>query len=99
MKEAHDRQGVGNKHYSTGQLVWLSTKHISLRHPSLRHKFSPKFIGPVKVLESSQIGSTVLLELPSNVQIHPRVSVTLAKLEAGTGRPAGEKFPGAPAGH
>jgi RNase H-like domain found in reverse transcriptase/Reverse transcriptase (RNA-dependent DNA polymerase)/Integrase zinc binding domain/gag-polyprotein putative aspartyl protease len=79
MKEVHDRKGVVNNHYSTGQLVWLSTKHISLRHPSLRHKFSPKFIGPVKVLECSQNGSTVLLDLPTNLQIHPRVSVALVK--------------------
>ena len=79
MKEAHDRKGVVNQHYTTGQLVWLNTKHISLRHPSLRHKFSPKYVGPVKVLELSQNGSTVLLEMPSNLQIHPRVSVTLVK--------------------
>jgi RNase H-like domain found in reverse transcriptase/Integrase zinc binding domain len=79
MKEAHDKQGIVNHHYSTGELVWLSTKHISLRHPSLRHKFSPKFVGPVKVLECSSNGSTVLLELPSNLKIHPRVSVTLVK--------------------
>jgi hypothetical protein len=79
MKESHDRKGVVNHHYATGQLVWLSTKHISLRHPSLRHKFSPKFVGPVKVLETSESGSTVLLEMPSNIQIHPRVSVALVK--------------------
>ena len=79
MKEAHDKRGVVRHHYQTGDLVWLSTKHISLRHPSLRHKFSPKFVGPIKVLEASTNGSTVLLELPSNLQIHPRVSVTLVK--------------------
>ena len=79
MKEAHDKKGVVNHHYQTGDLVWLSIKHISLRHPSLRHKFSPRFIGPVKVLQHSANGSTVLLELPSNLQIHPRVSVTLVK--------------------
>ena len=75
MKEAHDKKGVVNHHYQTGDLVWLSIKHISLRHPSLRHKFSPRLIGPVKVLQHSANGSTVLLELPSNLQIHPRVSV------------------------
>jgi hypothetical protein len=79
MKEAHDKQGIVNHHYQPGQWVWLSTKHISLRHPSLRHKFSPKFIGPVKVLEFSPNSSTVLLDLPSNLQIHPRVSVILVK--------------------
>ena len=79
MKESHDKKGVVNHHHQTGDLVWLSAKHISLRHPSLRHKFSPKFVGPIKVLEASQNGSTVLLELPSNLQIHPRVSVTLVK--------------------
>ena len=79
MKEAHDKQGVVNYHHQIGDFVWLSTKHISLRHPSLRHKFSPKFVGPIKVLEVSANRSTVLLELPSNLQIHPRVSVTLVK--------------------
>ena len=79
MKEAHDRKGVVNHHYKTGDLVWLSIKHISLRHPSLRHKFSPRFIGPVKVLEASANGSTVKLDLPSNLQMHPRVSVVLVK--------------------
>ena len=79
MKEAHDRRGVVNHHYQTGDMVWLSTKHISLRHPSLRHKFSPKFVGPVKVLKANANGSAVQLDLPASLQIHPTVSVTLVK--------------------
>ena len=79
MKEMHDRQGVASHSYKTGDLVWLSSKHISLRHPSLRHKFSPKFYGPMKVIETSSNGSTVLLELPASLKIHPRVSVSRVK--------------------
>ena len=79
MKESYDKKGVVRHYYNRGDPVWLSTRNIRIRHPSLRHKFSPKFVGPVQVLEASENGSTVLLDLPASLQIHPRVSVALVK--------------------
>jgi hypothetical protein len=78
MKHNHDKKGVTSHLYKIGDLVWLSMKTISLRHPSQRGKMVPRFIGPVKVLK--MVGpSAVSLELPPNCQVHSTVSVTNIK--------------------
>ena len=46
----------------------LSIQKIALHHPSLRCKFSPRWIGPCKILEC--IGrSTARLQLPSALTV------------------------------
>ena len=53
-------------------------KHVSLRHPSQRHKLVPKFYGSVSVLE--MVGSNcVRLDLPESIRIHDVVNVALIK--------------------
>jgi hypothetical protein len=78
MKERHDAK-VTNQHlYQVGQLVWLNVRSISIRHPSLRQKLLPKYLGPLKVLEL--IGrSAVKLDLPESIKVHPTISVSLIK--------------------
>ena len=78
MKQTHDKKGVRYHLYQTGDRVWLSYKHISLRHPSKRHKLVPRFYGPVSVLE--MVGqNAVRLDLPRNLKVHSTVPVALVK--------------------
>jgi hypothetical protein len=78
MKERHDRNVVDGHLYEVGQLVWLNIRNISIRHPSLRQKLLPKFLGPLKILEI--IGrSAVKLDLPTALRVHPTISVSLIK--------------------
>ena len=78
MQESYNKRGVTSHLYETGQKVWMSMKHVSLRHPSQRHKLVPKFYGPVTVLE--MVGSNcVRLDLPESIRIHDVVNVALIK--------------------
>ena len=79
MKESHDeRHNLKVTLHDAGQLVWLNVKNLALRHPSLRHKMVPKYIGPLKILEV--VGrSAVRLDMPETLKIHPTVSVSLIK--------------------
>jgi hypothetical protein len=78
MKERHDSKGVASHLYESGQKVWMSMKNVALRHPSRRGKFTPRFIGPLTVLET--VGrNAVRLDLPASLGIHSTVSVSLIK--------------------
>ena len=78
MKQQHDKKVTSTHLHAAGDRVWFNVKHIKLKHPTHRHKFIPKFIGPFLVLES--IGrSAVKLDFPSGMQIHPTVSTSLVK--------------------
>ena len=53
--------------FRVGDLVLLSIQKIALHHPSLRRKFSPRWIGPCKILEC--IGrSAARIQLPSTLK-------------------------------
>ena len=78
MQESYNSRGATPHLYQTGQKVWMSMKHVSLRHPSQRHKLVPKFYGPVSVLE--MVGpNCVRLDLPESIKIHDVVNVVLIK--------------------
>ena len=78
MKQTHDSKGVRHHLYQPGDKVWLSYKHISLRHPSRRHKFVPRFYGPVQV--EDMVGTNAIrLAIPPGLRIHPTVPVSLVK--------------------
>ena len=49
--------------FSLGDLVYLSTKNLSLPKGRAK-KLLPKFIGPYKVVEAHTSASTVTLDLP-----------------------------------
>jgi predicted aspartyl protease len=80
MKERYDANHPLNLAlYEQGQLVWFRMINIGLRHPSLRHKLVPKYVGPLKILEC--VGrNAVRLEMPSALKlIHPTVNISLVK--------------------
>ena len=79
MKEQHDKKLKGARHlYEIGDKVWFNMKHLKLKHPSLRHKFVPRFMGPVTVLDV--VGPNALrLDFPPGMLIHPTISSSLVK--------------------
>lgn len=65
-----------------GDKVLLSTKNLTLKKGHVK-KFSPKSIGPFKVLEIRSNGTTYKLEMPSmDAQLHPVFHVSLVKKDA-----------------
>jgi hypothetical protein len=78
MKERYMSKGTSSPLYEMGELVWLSVKNLSLKHPSRRHKLLPRYVGPLKII--GLVGTTaVTLDLPTSLQIHPTVSVSQIK--------------------
>ena len=72
---------MASKHYSPGDLVYLSTKNLALPKGRAK-KLLPKFIGPYKVVEAHTPTSTVTLELPPKLtawQVHPTFHVSLIR--------------------
>ncbi len=79
MKSVHDNLGLGGHLYKTGDKVWLSVKNLSLKHPSLRNKMVPRFVGPFTVLDT--VGpQTVKLDMPDHLRMHDTINVRLVKL-------------------
>ena len=57
----------------------LSTKNLTLEKGHVK-KFSPKYIGPFKILEKNVNGTAYKFELPSmHAQLHPVFHVSLLK--------------------
>ena len=78
MKEQHDKNVKARHLYAVGDKVWFSLKYIKLKHPSLRGKFVPRFLGPITVLET--VGPNSLkLDFPVGMGIHNTVSSSLVK--------------------
>uniref|UniRef100_A0A8C5MU45 Chromo domain-containing protein n=1 Tax=Leptobrachium leishanense TaxID=445787 RepID=A0A8C5MU45_9ANUR len=62
--------------YHVGDKVWLSTRHIRLKVPSM--KFAPRFIGPYKILRCINPVSYAL-QLPPSLRIPNTFHVSLLK--------------------
>ncbi|XP_053571958.1 maestro heat-like repeat-containing protein family member 1 [Bombina bombina] len=62
--------------YRSGDMVWLSTKHLKLKTPS--RKFSQMYIGPYKITNVIN-ENAVTLALPPEIPVHPTFHVTLIK--------------------
>ena len=78
MKDTHDKKGTTTHLYQVGEMVWFNMRNLSLKHPSLRHKLVPRYMGPLKVIEV--IGrSAIKLDFPQSLGIHPTVSISLCK--------------------
>eukprot|EP00961_Rhodomonas_salina_P268012 3621360-Rhodomonas_salina.1 len=59
--------------YHMGDYALLSTADLALTSPS---KFTPKYLGPFKVLEVKARGNAVKLELPPTMRrVHPVISI------------------------
>ena len=78
MKERYMSKGTSSPLYEIGEMVWLSVKNLSLKHPSRRHKLLPRYVGPLKII--GLVSTTaVTLDLPTALKIHPTVSVSQIK--------------------
>src|SRR6266481_4283477 len=74
-----NRQRTKGATYMPGNLVYLSTKNLTLSKGRAK-KLQPKYIGPYKVVESHETALTVTLELPPklvNLWVHPTFHVSL----------------------
>ncbi|XP_030066601.1 FERM and PDZ domain-containing protein 3 [Microcaecilia unicolor] len=75
-KETYDCRRQAAPTFLPGERVWLSTRYLRLRLPSL--KFAPRFIGHFAV--RSRIGAvTYRLHLPSQLRVHNAIHVSLLK--------------------
>uniref|UniRef100_A0A8C5QR73 Uncharacterized protein n=1 Tax=Leptobrachium leishanense TaxID=445787 RepID=A0A8C5QR73_9ANUR len=76
QKRAADRRRRPPPVYHVGDRVWLSTRHIRLKVPSM--KFAPRFIGPYRILRC--INPVVYaLQLPVSLRIPNSFHVSLLK--------------------
>jgi hypothetical protein len=57
------RSSVAESHFSEGDLVWLSTRNMSIV-PGRTHKWTPKYVGPFEILRSWPATDTFELDLP-----------------------------------
>uniref|UniRef100_A0A8C6LC12 Gypsy retrotransposon integrase-like protein 1 n=1 Tax=Nothobranchius furzeri TaxID=105023 RepID=A0A8C6LC12_NOTFU len=82
QRTAERNQRLADRHrrpaptYSPGQMVWLSSKDVPLK--ATTKKFSPRFLAPFKVAAVLS-STTVRLDLPSSLRIHPVFHVSLVK--------------------
>uniref|UniRef100_A0A8C5MA29 Uncharacterized protein n=1 Tax=Leptobrachium leishanense TaxID=445787 RepID=A0A8C5MA29_9ANUR len=76
QKRSADRKRRPPQVYHVGDRVWLSTRHIRLRVPSM--KFAPRFIVPYKILRCVNPVSYAL-QLPASLRIPNTFHVSLLK--------------------
>jgi hypothetical protein len=78
---AYDRHRSPPHGFKKGQLVYLSTKNLSLPKDRSR-KLCPKFLGPFKILKLHENSPTISLELPDDLRkcgIHNNFHVQLIR--------------------
>uniref|UniRef100_A0A8C5MFI7 Gypsy retrotransposon integrase-like protein 1 n=1 Tax=Leptobrachium leishanense TaxID=445787 RepID=A0A8C5MFI7_9ANUR len=73
-KRYADRRRVPAPLYKIGDLVWLSSKHVTLNCPS--RKLGPRFLGPFPI-DRVVSSSAVRLRLPVEYKVHPVFHVSL----------------------
>ena len=83
VMQAHhtNRHHKPGEHFSPGDLVYLSTKNLSLPKGRAK-KLLPKFIGLYKIVEAHTAASTVTLDLPpelSTRRVHPTFHTSLIR--------------------
>src|SRR6266481_3056862 len=80
VHHVNHRRWPGESH-SPGNLVYLSTKNLSLLKGRAK-KLMPRYIGPYKVVEVHTNASTVTLDLPPELvtqRIHPTFHISLIR--------------------
>ncbi|KAL1937390.1 hypothetical protein VTO73DRAFT_13796 [Trametes versicolor] len=78
---ANRRRTEEVKPYSVGDMVYLSTKNLTLPKNRAR-KLAPKFIGPYKVIRANPDVSSYTLELPEELtkrRVHPTFHAALLR--------------------
>ena len=83
MEQAHyaNKRRSDHVQYQVNDLVYVSTTNIRLPKGRTR-KLLPKFIGPYKALAVDNSKSTVILDLPAELQtrrIHPTFHTSLIR--------------------
>ena len=83
VMQAHhtNRRRKLSEHFSPGDLVYLSTKNLSLPKGRAK-KLLPKFIGLYRIVETHTAASTVTLNLPPELtawRVHPTFHVSLIR--------------------
>ena len=79
--EKANKKRRGDPEIAVGELVYLSTKNLTLPKDRAR-KLCPKFIGPFKIASSQPETSNYVLELPTALQarrIHPKFHIALLR--------------------
>ena len=81
VMQAHhaNRRRKPSEHFSLGDLVYLSTKNLSLPKGQAK-KLLPKFIVLYKIVEAHTAASTVTLDLPPELtarRVHPTFHASL----------------------
>ena len=81
VMQAHhaNRHRKLSENFSLGDLVYLSTKNLSLPKGGAK-KLLPKFIGPYKIVEAHTAASIVTLDLPPELmawRVHPMFHMSL----------------------
>ena len=85
MMQAHhaNRRCKPSEHFSPGDLVYLSTKNLSLPKGWAK-KLLPKFIGLYKIVEVHTAASMVTLDLPPKLTawgVHPTFNASLIQAQ------------------
>ena len=76
LQESYNRRGLTPHLHQSGKRVWMSMKHVSLRHPSHRHNLVPKYYGPIPVLDMV-CSNCIRWDLPESNRIHDVVNMAL----------------------
>jgi hypothetical protein len=77
MKQTTDPKRSQTPEFAVGEKVWLSTKHLHIKHGGV-NKLFPRFVGPFPV--ARRINAVAYeLTLPDTMKIHPVFHVSLLR--------------------
>jgi hypothetical protein len=77
MKQTADPKRKPAPDFEQGERVWLSTKHLHIKHGGV-NKLFPRFVGPFPV--KRKVNAVAYeLELPNTMRIHPVFHVSLLR--------------------
>ncbi|GAA6021407.1 hypothetical protein JCM10207_004723 [Rhodosporidiobolus poonsookiae] len=72
VHHANKRRRADSPHFLPGNLVYVSTAGMRFLH-ALSGKFIPKFVGPFPIIAVNPDKSTVDIDFPAHLRVHPRI--------------------------